>query len=237
VKLLITICFLTIISIPSFAQEGEVQVQGDAAESAPAVAATTAEEDTAEAPGREHTGTVVNVADGDIFTLKTEGELGNIKIRLAGIDAPELEQPFGELSRKRLSSLIFAKDIRVEQVDVDNYGRVIGQVFLPDPLKGTELNINQFMVYSGAAWVWPEGAASDELYKLEQLSKAKKYGIWSLPDPDRTPPWEYRAELESKRKPMEDSGMSHEESREKIIELNKPLEPTEDEGYTKVIRP
>ena len=47
-------------------------------------------------------GTVIAVHDGDTITLKNES--GQKKIRLAGIDAPELNQPYGVESRGALTS-------------------------------------------------------------------------------------------------------------------------------------
>jgi endonuclease YncB( thermonuclease family) len=60
-------------------------------------------------------GRVVAVADGDTPTvLDLENE--QHKIRLAGIDAPEKAQPFGNVSKQHLSALVFGKTVTVEFV-------------------------------------------------------------------------------------------------------------------------
>ncbi|OYW11352.1 MAG: hypothetical protein B7Z55_19425, partial [Planctomycetales bacterium 12-60-4] len=51
---------------------------------------------------QEITGKVVGVHDGDTITLLT-AEKEQVKVRLEGIDAPELKQAFGNASKQSLS--------------------------------------------------------------------------------------------------------------------------------------
>jgi endonuclease YncB( thermonuclease family) len=67
---------------------------------------------------QEYRGKVVGIADGDTFTLLTSDKQ-QIKVRLAEIDTPEKAQPFGTRARQALSDLIFAKDVRVVQQDLE----------------------------------------------------------------------------------------------------------------------
>ena len=80
-------------------------------------------------------GTVVAVHDGDTITLKNES--GQKKIRLAGIDAPELNQPFGVESRAALREVVLDKQVQVETSKTDKYGRVVGRVILD----GVDINL------------------------------------------------------------------------------------------------
>ena len=50
-------------------------------------------------------GKVVGVHDGDTLTLRTEDE--TLKVRLSGIDTPELGQPFGNNAKQALSAVAF----------------------------------------------------------------------------------------------------------------------------------
>ena len=59
----------------------------------------------------DFTGKVVKVADGDTITVLHGSE--QIKIRLAGIDAPEKAQPFGSAARQSMSEMLFGKEVRV----------------------------------------------------------------------------------------------------------------------------
>ena len=71
-------------------------------------------------------GKVVSVADGDTITVLDSDKVQH-RVRLAGIDAPEKSQPFGNASKKRLSELVGGKDVRVEFEKYDRYGRIVGK--------------------------------------------------------------------------------------------------------------
>ena len=65
------------------------------------------------APAAEFAGRVVGVHDGDTITVLDASRIQH-KIRLAGIDAPELKQAFGSKSKQNLSGLIYNKQVKVE---------------------------------------------------------------------------------------------------------------------------
>jgi len=133
-------------------------------------------------------GTVVAVHDGDTITLKNES--GQKKIRLAGIDAPELTQPYGVESREALKGAVIDRQVQVETTKADKYGRVVGKV----ALDGQDINLNQ--VQSGMAWVYREylkelSKVDKALYlEAEAQSKAIAAGLWrdSIP----VEPWIWR---------------------------------------------
>lgn len=76
-------------------------------------------------------GRTVGVSDEDTITVL---DLTNTqhKIRLAGIDAPEKSQPFGQRSKESLSDLVFGRTVTVETDKVDRYGRQVGKVMTPE---------------------------------------------------------------------------------------------------------
>ncbi len=61
-------------------------------------------------------GRVASIADGDTITLLDSNRQQH-RIRLAGIDAPEKGQPFGQRSKQHLAELAFGKDIGLAQLD------------------------------------------------------------------------------------------------------------------------
>ena len=133
-------------------------------------------------------GTVIAVHDGDTITLRTE--TNKKKIRLAGIDAPELKQPYGVESRSLLRQAVLDKSVLVETSRNDKYGRVIGKV----TLDGQDINLKQ--IQSGWAWVYREYLkefSKDEkaIYlATESDSKRNSVGIWN--DVLPLAPWEFR---------------------------------------------
>ncbi|BBP43526.1 thermonuclease family protein [Thiosulfativibrio zosterae] len=134
------------------------------------------------------TGKVISVTDGDtIKLLVKEGDhQTQVKIRLAEIDAPEKNQPWGQKSKQALSDLIFGKIITAEVQTTDRYGRRVADLF-----KG-ESWINGTMVRSGHAWVYTKYSKDPQIRGLEQQAKAERLGLWGLPEPERIPPWEWR---------------------------------------------
>jgi endonuclease YncB( thermonuclease family) len=76
----------------------------------------------------ELVGKVVGVHDGDTLTLLVDGRT-QYKVRLDGIDAPELGQDFGTRAKQALSKAIFGKTVRIETHGQDRYGRTLGEVF------------------------------------------------------------------------------------------------------------
>lgn len=136
------------------------------------------------------TGDVVAIADGDTLTVLDTDRVQH-KIRLAGIDAPERKQPFGQRSRQRLADLVFRKQVEVETQKKDRYGRTIGKVMH----QGRDVNL--VLVAEGMAWHYKqydhEQRTSDrERYaSAEDEARAQRRGLWV--DPMPVPPWSWRA--------------------------------------------
>ena len=65
-------------------------------------------------------GKVTKVADGDTITV-LDSDNEQHRVRIAGIDAPEKKQPFGNASKKRLHELVGGKEVRVEFEKYDRY--------------------------------------------------------------------------------------------------------------------
>lgn len=131
-------------------------------------------------------GRVVAVLDGDTITVLDRGNSQH-RIRFAGIDAPEKGQAFGQAAKKRLSDLVFGRDVRIEVQDQDRYGRTIGRVWAGD------LDINQDMIRSGFAWAYRnylrEPLRTPYLATEAEARRAGR-GLWR--DPSPIPPWEWR---------------------------------------------
>jgi hypothetical protein len=75
---------------------------------------------------------VVGVADGDTVTVLNSNNIQH-KTRLAGIDAPEKGQPFGDRSKQSLSRAVIGKPVRVDWSKQDRYGRLVGKVWVSSP--------------------------------------------------------------------------------------------------------
>lgn len=127
-------------------------------------------------------GRVVSIQDGDTLTVLVAGR--PVKVRLAGIDAPEREQPFGEKSRQSLSSLAFNRTVSVAVQKMDDYGRTIGVVTVAGS------NVEAEQVRRGLAWVYRQYSHDAQLLALEAEARAARRGLWA--DANPTPPWNWR---------------------------------------------
>lgn len=111
-------------------------------------------------------------------------------MRLAGIDAPEKFQAFGQKSRESLEELVAGKTVIVETYKKDRYGRSIGKVLF----NGRDMNIEQ--IRRGLAWFYRHyevELSPDDRQRYDRAeSEAKDYrqGLWS--DRNPVPPWEFR---------------------------------------------
>jgi endonuclease YncB( thermonuclease family) len=120
----------------------------------------------------EFSGRCVAVHDGDSISI-LYGE-SVIEIRLAGIDAPEGSQPFGNKSKQYAISRVFGKMVKVFTNGTDKYDRTLGWIFLGDKC------LNKEMVANGYAWWFQKQAPTNqELAKLEQVARNRKYGLWA----------------------------------------------------------
>lgn len=129
-------------------------------------------------------GRVVSVVDGDTLTV-LDVEYQQHKIRLAGIDAPEKAMPFGQGSKQKLVEFCFGKQAQVNVIDIDRYGRSVGEVLCDG------IYANAEMVKSGYAWVYRSyDKGFKSFYALERTAKGAGLGLWA--DVDPVPPWQWR---------------------------------------------
>ena len=115
----------------------------------------------------------VKIIDGDTI------HIGNNKIRLYGIDAPEINQTCtiekiiwecGFESSQALESIISEKEVRCEIADIDRYKRFVAKCFVKN------INLNQYMVQNG--WAVAYRYYSDDFINDEEIAEKNKVGIW-----------------------------------------------------------
>lgn len=134
-------------------------------------------------------GKVVGVSDGDTITVLDAAKV-QTKIRLAGIDAPEKSQAFGNRSKQHLSDLVYQKTVDIDWNKTDKYGRTIGKVIVA----GKDANLAQ--IRAGLAWHYKayekEQSTKDrsDYAQVEGDARTRKLGLWA--DAKPIPPWDYR---------------------------------------------
>lgn len=147
-------------------------------------------------PGYEYIeARVTRVADGDTLTVREKGSNNKIKIRLLGIDAPELKMEGGDASQSHLENLIRSGNNQVRiyylsKKKFDRYGRIIGKVVT------NNIDVNRQMVLDGHAWFYrnyqKDVMPRDRILYQEAMYEAQKAkrGLWAQPNPEE--PWEWR---------------------------------------------
>lgn len=115
---------------------------------------------------------VQSVFDGD--TLAASCPSGQIKVRVFGIDAPEMKQePWGDRSREALRGLLPRLGaIKLRVMDQDRYGRTVAQVVAGDQDLGLE------MVRQGWAIVYQQYNDSPLYQQAQAEAKQARRGIW-----------------------------------------------------------
>ncbi|MEZ5344825.1 MAG: thermonuclease family protein [Pyrinomonadaceae bacterium] len=138
------------------------------------------------------TSEVVGVSDGDTITVLDRATQKRQKVRLATIDAPEFNQPFGARSKQSLSDLVYKKNVTLRSFGSDKYGRTIAEVFVD----GKNINVEQ--IRRGFAWHYKfhekqQTPAERLIYsKAQEFAKQNRLGLWA--DSDPVPPWDFRKE-------------------------------------------
>lgn len=138
--------------------------------------------------GQSFTGLVEGVKDGNTVTVVHDGQRSTV--RLHGLYAPELSQPYGEEAATYLRDRLQEQEVLVRVRDRDRFGRLVARVFRD----GTE--VNKKLLRAGLAWYYwwydehgPE-AAQDQ--RLEFQAQRAERGLWAQDRP--IPPWEWRDE-------------------------------------------
>ena len=133
---------------------------------------------------------VTAVHDGDSVRA-TDRHGQRHKIRLAYIDAPELQQAHGMAARDALRRLIDGQQVEVAVFDTDQYGREVAQI----RLHGRDINLAQ--IEEGHAWHYVSIAkrrqdkADFAAYShAEAGARSSRFGLWRVQSPQA--PWAYR---------------------------------------------
>lgn len=139
---------------------------------------------------------VIAVIDGDTLLLKPlnsyPAQHRVYKLRLADIDAPEKDQPYGEEAKRELANIVLHQHIRVVTVATDHYGRQIGWVNLERaPL--AEMVVNIELVERGSAWALTRYRRHPKMMAAQQNAQHTRRGLWAAEHP--IAPWIWRKRL------------------------------------------
>jgi endonuclease YncB( thermonuclease family) len=148
--------------------------------------------------GASLSGKVIEVNSGDVITISNLNR--PVRVRLLGVDAPEVNQTFGDIARKHLADLVYDKSVLVEYAGISGDHSLNGRVLLDGADIGAQ------MIRDGAAWVDPSNeqrlsATDREVYQQSELAaRNERRGLWQQESP--LPPWEFARAVALKTKPV-----------------------------------
>ncbi len=154
------------------------------------------------------TAKVVKIIDGDTIIVMTNNK--EIRVKLYGIDCPELNQPYGIEAKSYISNMYRSK-VEILGIDIDKHNRLTALTYhkysfgrntmiLPWRIPGFKnppFFGNEGLIKEGLAWAYPENctnAICKDLKKFQVEAKKKKKGLWK--DKNPTPPWLWKEKQE-----------------------------------------
>ena len=124
-------------------------------------------------------GQCVGVIDGDTIEILSDGK--SLRIRLEGVDTPELGTPYSRRAKQYTSSQVFGRSVMVVPKEYDRYGRLVARILVDDA------DVSVLLVEQGLAWHYTKYSDDPLLARAEKRARSESAGIWSLPNPE--PPW------------------------------------------------
>ena len=155
-------------------------------------------------------GKVIEVNSGDVITIFNLNR--PVRIKLLGVDAPEIDQTFGDVAKKHLADLVYDKSVLVEYAGIAGDHSLNGRVLL----EGADIGAQ--MIRDGAAWVDPNNqhrlsVTDREIYQQsEQAARSERRGLWE--DENPIAPWEFVKAVALRRNPVATSSA--------VTPVNKP---------------
>lgn len=147
-------------------------------------------------------GTCQSNHDGDTISVQPAGSQDVFTCRLAGIDAPELDQPWGPEAQAEVQRLTKGRKVSLTVEGKDRYGRLIVEV---ETAEG--ISLNRRLVQSGLArWYAAYPGRDEQLPALEREAKAAGRGLWA--DDKAIAPWDWRKGVRHGNAPNRRSGAS-----------------------------
>ncbi|CAL4904621.1 unnamed protein product [Urochloa decumbens] len=125
---------------------------------------------------------IINISGEEILAKK-------YRIRMRGIDAPELEMTYGKESKDALVKLIGGKRVTVYVYGLDQFGRYVGDIYCDNVFAQEQ------MLKSGHAWHFKTYDKRPEFALWEREARTSHQGLWASENPEK--PWNWRREQRS----------------------------------------
>lgn len=129
-------------------------------------------------------GVVIRVTDGDSLWVRPGNGERSRRIRISGIDAPELCQPYGQEARAALAQQVRGRRLVLQVLRMDDYGRPLARL----ALDGDDLA--RRLVLQGHAWSYRYQQDPGPYALEESEAREARRGLFAAPQPER--PYDFR---------------------------------------------
>jgi micrococcal nuclease len=118
-------------------------------------------------------GVVTHVSDGDTVWVQPLHGGEAYKVRLQGIDAPEICQPWGPQARAALHAVLQGQVVEVQGHARDSYGRLLAQ------LSRQGQDVGAWMVGQGYAWSYSYQHHAGVYDALQAMAQSQRLGLFA----------------------------------------------------------
>ena len=142
-------------------------------------------------------GVVTFVSDGDSVMVRPASGGAPMKIRINGVDAPEICQAYGPESRLALQSRVMGRTVTLDGQRRDDYGRVLARIYVSEgngasPGKAGKFtdadDVGQWMVQQGHAWSYRFRRDAGPYAAEELQARAARRGLFAGMRPGKPGP-------------------------------------------------
>ncbi|WVZ54884.1 hypothetical protein U9M48_005624 [Paspalum notatum var. saurae] len=137
----------------------------------------------------------LNKAGYRIITISGEEILAKkYRIRMRGVDAPELKMDNGKESKNALVKLIGGKRVTIYVYGQDQFGRYVGDIYCDNVF------IQEEMLKSGHVWHFKNYDKRPEFAQWEREARAAHRGLFASKNPEK--PWDWRRDQRTTNIPV-----------------------------------
>ena len=119
-----------------------------------------------------------SISDGDTLWVEPEAGGAPRKLRLLGVDAPELCQSGGVAAREALRALVMQRRLRVQVQYLDDYGRGLARIEVGGQ------DVAEALVSQGWAWSSRWRHSLGPYAVQEAQARQAKLGVFAQPKPE-----------------------------------------------------
>jgi micrococcal nuclease len=130
-------------------------------------------------------GIVTHVSDGDTISVRPLSGGPPQRIRIQGIDSPEICQRFGIQARDALAAHVMGKHVLIDAKARDDYHRTVARLLLANE------DVGAWMVSRGYAWSYRFKRSPGPYREQEARARRERLGLWQSDRPQL--PRDFRA--------------------------------------------